>query len=138
MHDNIYTFVCDELEELDKKAKNGKLSMTEMQYADLLAHYKKSALTNDAMEESGYSGYYPMMGNSRSDGMGGWNDNSYARGRGRNAGRDSMGRYSSDGYSRNYSRDGGLSEELRGLMQDAPNEQIRSEIQRLVEKIDRM
>ena len=138
MHDNIYTFVCDELEELDKKAKNGKLSMTEMQYADLLAHYKKSALTNDAMEESGYSGYYPYMGNSRSDGMGGWSDNSYARGRGRNAGRDSMGRYSRDGYSRNYSRDGGLSEELRGLMQDAPNEQIRSEIQRLVEKIDRM
>lgn len=137
MHDNIYTFVCDELEELDKKAKNGKLSMTEMQYADLLAHYKKSALTNDAMEESGYSGYYPM-GNSRSDGMGGWSDNSYARGRGRNAGRDSMGRYSRDGYSRNYSRDGGLSEELRGLMQDAPNEQIRSEIQRLVDKIDRM
>ena len=137
MHDNIYTFVCDELEELDKKAKNGKLSMTEMQYADLLAHYKKSALTNEAMEESGYSGYYPM-GNDRSDGMGGWNDNSYARGRGRNARRDSMGRYSSDGYSRGYSRDGGLSEELRGLMQDAPNEQIRSEIQRLVEKIDRM
>lgn len=86
-------YICDELDELEKKAEKGKLSMTELQYADTLAHLKKNLLTADAMMESedeGYSGDY-----------------SYARGRGRNARRDSMGRYSREGgdYSRSY--DGG-------------------------------
>ena len=143
LHDLCET-ISREIEEANEKIRKagGKLSAGDLDYIDKLTHTLKSLKTTMAMmeaeDEEGYSGYYPYMGNSRSDGMGGWNDNSYARGRGRNAGRDSMGRYSRDGYSRNYSRDGGLSEELRGLMQDAPNEQIRSEIQRLVEKIDRM
>ena len=72
------------------------------------------------------------------DGMGGMyrggsyrGGNSYARGR-MNARRDSMGRYSGNGYS----RDDGMVEELRELMQDAPNETIKRDIQRLVDKIE--
>lgn len=81
MH-KLLEYVCDELEELERKAdKGGKLSMAEIQYGDTLAHMKKNLLTADAMtgdDEEGYSntGY------------------SYARGRGQNARRDSMGRYS--------------------------------------------
>ncbi len=83
MH-KLLEYVCDELEELERKVdKGGKLSMAEMQYGDTLAHMKKNLLTADAMtgeDEEGYSnaGY------------------SYARGRGRNARRDSMGRYSGE------------------------------------------
>ena len=138
MHDNLYDFVCGELEDLDKKAKNGKLSMQEIEYIDTLEHIKKSMLTNDAMEESGYSGTYPYAYGSYDDGMNrnGRENSSYRGGsyaRGRNAKRDSMGRYSRyDGYSRH----GYFAEDLRTLMQDAPNDQIRMEIQRLADKVE--
>ena len=57
---------------------------------------------------------------------------SYARGR-RGGRRDSMGRYSrEDGYS------GDVTEQLRDIMDDAPNEHVRQEIQRLVSKIEKM
>lgn len=120
-YDSFYDFVCHELEELDEKAKADKVSMTDVQYADMLEHYKKSYLTNEAMEESGYSnrGYMPYYG-----GM------SYA---GRmNAKRDSMGRYSREG--RDYSRNHGYSyaedmeatkDEMRELAQKMPEEHRR-------------
>ena len=120
-YDSFYDFVCHELEELDEKAKADKVSMTDVQYADMLEHYKKSYLTNEAMEGEGYSnrGYMPYYG-----GM------SYA---GRmNAKRDSMGRYSREG--RDYSRNHGYSyaedmeqtrEEMRELAQKMPEEHRR-------------
>ena len=121
-YDSFFDFVCHELEELDEKAKADKVSMTDVQYADMLEHYKKSYLTNEAMEGEGYSnrGYMPYYG-----GM------SYA---GRmNAKRDSMGRYSREG--RDYSRNrGGYSyaedmeqtrEEMRELAQKMPEEHRR-------------
>ena len=78
MH-KLMEYVCDELEELERKAeKGGKLSMAEIQYGDTLAHFKKNLLTADAMTGEGEYGY------------------SNARGRGSNARRDSMGRYSRD------------------------------------------
>lgn len=67
---------------------------------------------------------------------------SYARGRGRNARRDSMGRYSSEGGR--YSREGGYSRgedmiaELKELMMDADDEQMKSEFQRFIKKIENM
>ena len=82
MH-KLIEYVCDELEELERKADKGKLSMTEMQYVDLLAHTKKNLLTADAMMEA--DDEYSNDGGS-----------SYARGRGRYAKRDAMGRYSYD------------------------------------------
>lgn len=132
MHDNIYEFACKELDDLDRKAKNGSLSMAEMQYADILEHYRKDALAVDGMESGGYSGHYPIYGGTYSDGSSRTHGGSYA-GR-RNARRDSMGRYSGDGYS----RDGGMVEELRELMQDAPDERTRLEFKRFIEKIENM
>lgn len=84
MH-KLIDYICDELEQLERKADKGKLSMSEIQYMDVLAHAKKNLLTGEAMMESEE---YSMEG-----GM------SNARGRGRNARRDSMGRYSSRGGS---------------------------------------
>ena len=88
MH-KLIEYICNEMDELERKAdKEGKLSMAEVQYADMLAHLKKNILTSDAMMEAddGYSGDY-----------------SYARGRGRgsNARRDSMGRYSGEDHMSN-------------------------------------
>ena len=67
---------------------------------------------------------------------GSYEGRSYARGRGRNAKRDSMGRYSSEG---GYSMAGDeMIDELRDLMQDAPDEQTRMEFQRFIQRIEQM
>ena len=77
---------------------------------------------------------------------------SYARGRGRYAKRDAMGRYSRDGYRdsyddgrmmrgddarmmRGYSRDGKeeYKENLRRMMDDAPDENTRQSIKRMLD-----
>lgn len=52
--------------------------------------------------------------------------------RGRNARRDSRGRYSSRGYSRT----GDIADQLRDLMQEAPDEHTRMEIQRIADRLD--
>ena len=53
MH-KLMEYVCDELEELERKAeKGGKLSMAEIQYADTLAHMKKNLLKADEMTGEG-------------------------------------------------------------------------------------
>lgn len=147
MH-KLIEYVCDELEELERKAdKDGKLSMAEMQYVDLLAHTKKNLLKaeemSDEMEysgayEDGYRGSYARGGQGSNRGGSSRNSyrNSYARGRGRNARRDSMGRYSREG---GYSMAGDeMVSELRELMQDAPDEQTRMEFQRFISKIEQM
>lgn len=70
---------------------------------------------------------------------------SYARGRGRNARRDSRGRYAREGGSyrggsyRSYARDGGKEEfveQLREMMDDAPDEQTRQSIERMVKQME--
>ena len=137
MH-KLYEFICDELKELEKKADNG-LSVSEIQLMDTLLHAKKNLLKADEMEEeSEYSGAM-RDGMMYRDGMReGSYRGSYARngrGRGRNARRDSMGRYSSDGYSRAADD---VVERMRDLMQDAPDEQTRQEIQRLVSRMESM
>lgn len=80
---------------------------------------------------------------------------SYARGRGQNAKRDSMGRYSREGgYSQRYSRDGYSSrgysrgdrysrddgkqeymEQLRQMMEDAPDDQTRQKMQSMLDQM---
>ena len=156
MH-KLIDYICDELEELERKAeKEGKLSMAEIQYGDMLAHFKKNLLKSEEMmgEEEEYSmagGSYAMgddrggmNGRARMGGrsMRGGNsyryegEGSYARGRGRNAKRDAMGRYSSRG---GYSMAGDeMIDELRDMMQDAPDEQTRMEFQRFIKKIEQM
>lgn len=130
MH-KLIEYVCDELKELERKAdKDGKLSMAEIQYMDTLAHAKKNLLTGDAMMDEGESGYYmPMYGRSYGD-ESMRNGNSYARRR------DSMGRYMSRRGGMSY--DDGTVEELRDLMDRTPNESIKREYQKLIDKIERM
>lgn len=126
-------------EELDKIGKEGKLTAGNLDAIQKLTHSLKSIKTIEAMEEGGYSRdysgrMYPMYyGNSYEDGNRDMGGNSYARGRGSNARRDSMGR-----YSRNYSRDDGMVEELRELMEDAPNQHIKQKMQSLITEIERM
>lgn len=137
MH-KLIEYVCDELDELERKVdKGGKLSASEMQYLDTLAHTKKNLLKADEMwEDSEYSNamdgrdgdgssyrYYPRR-------------MSYARGRGRNARRDAMGRYSREGGYSYGAED--MVQELRDLMEDAPDDRTRSEIQKLVSKLEMM
>ena len=150
MH-KLIEYVCDELESLEKKAAKGSMSAAEIEYADKLASLKKNLLKGDMlydeMESDGeYSG---NMGGGMSYQRGDRGGNrggtyvdgmSYARGdgrgRGRNARRDSMGRYSSE---RGYSRDPqDMADQLRDLMEDAPDESVRKDIERLLRKVEQM
>lgn len=133
MH-KLIEFVCDELEELERKAeKDGKLSMAEVQYMDTLAHAKKNLLKGEKMYEEEYSN----RGMSYDGGM----NRSYAR-------RDAMGRYSRNSYERGdnrrgysrrgYSMGGDMVMELRELMKDAPDDQTRMEMQNLITRLEGM
>ena len=143
--------IKEEIAEANKKIKNagGKLSAGDVEYIDKLTHSLKSIKAVLSMmedeEEDEYSSRYPMSYRGRSYRGGSYRyddgmmdeGRSYARdgrGRGSNAKRDSMGRYSSrmDGYSRH----GDVVESLREVMEEAPDERTRQEIQRLIEKME--
>lgn len=136
MH-KLIEYICDELEEIEKKSEKGKLSMAEIEYADKLAHLKKNILRSDELADAGYSGdssrewgsVYPMDRGT-----------SFARGRGSQANRDTRGRYASDDYARyGYARDGrDMVEDLRELMRSAPDERMRSEIQKTITRMEQM
>ena len=139
MH-KLYEFICDELEDIEQKASKGELSISDVQYADTLAHLKKNLLKSEEMMEEFDEGYSsemrPMNGTMRGSSYRYDGGMSYARGRGRNARRDSMGRYSSE---RGYSRDGmEMADQLRDLMKDAPDESVRRDIERLLRKVEQM
>lgn len=139
LHELCETISREIAEANDKiRAAGGKLSAGDVDYIDKLTHTLKSVKATIAMmeDEDGYSSAtYPNGGSyARRGGYsreGGYNG-PYARGR-MNARRDSMGRYSG-----RYSRDDGIVEELRSLMEDAPNESIKRDIQRIVDKIEQM
>ena len=120
-----------EIGEANEKIRSagGKLSAGDLDYIDKLTHALKSVKATIGMmeEDEGYSSNYPYMGGSYGDMNRGSYRRSYAQKR------DSMGR-----YSRGYSRDGGMVEELRELMQDAPDERTRQEFQRFITKIESM
>ena len=145
MFDNLCEFIKTELSEIDRKAKSGKVTVPELEYADTLAHLKKILLTNDAMEESegGYSSRYNMMprygytyeGRSYNDGMPRSDSYGGMSNAGRmNARRDSMGRYSRDGYS--YHDDmGALLDDMRGMLDKLPEDR-RRKAERLIDELD--
>lgn len=127
--EKLLHYFCSELDDLERKAEKGGLSMSEVQYADTLAHARKNLLAGDAMMDGGESGYYmPMYRSYGDESM--RNENSYARRR------DSMGRYTSRRGGMSY--DDGAVEELRDLMDRAPNESIKREYRKLIEKIEQM
>lgn len=144
MH-KLIDFVCDELEDIEQKASKGELSISDVQYADTLAHLKKNLLKSEEMMEEFDEGYSsemrPMDGSMRGGSYRGGSYRydggmSYARGRGSRAKRDSIGRYSSE---RGYSRDGmEMADQLRDMMKDAPDESVRRDIERLLRKVEQM
>ena len=133
MH-RLCEYIDKELMEMERGVADGKrLSASELEYADKLAHLKKSILTNEAMEEAyddGYSRHYDDGRRMRNDGY------SYA-GRGRTARRNSMGRYSRGGYSYDDAKED-MMKELHELMHDAPDEQTKKEFQRFISKMESM
>lgn len=125
--------LCKELEEYGSK---GELSAGTLDIVDKLAHTIKNLdkiIEVYEEEDSSYYGGDSYENRSMPYGRS-YRGMSYARGRGRNARRDSMGRYSRDGYSRT----GDIAEQLRGLMDDAPDEKTRQEIHKLVMKMEQM
>ena len=120
--------LCKEL----KRYNNEDVTTNTLDVIDKLAHAIKNIdkIIEKYEEEEGNSyGYsYNNYGNRGSR-------NSYGRGRGRNAKRDAMGRYSSDS---GYSRHGDVAEQLREMMMDAPNDEIRREYERVISRIESM
>lgn len=156
MH-KLIDYICDELEKIEQQSSTGKLSIAEIEYADKLAHLKKNLLRADELMDAGYSGAmrrYPTSyrgetsyegGTSYDRGYGRDRGSSYdERGRGSNAQRDSRGRYSSGrGYSRYVRDDYSMAadeviEDLKELMESAPNEMMKKEIQRIKKKVEEM
>ena len=128
------------------KSGGGKVNNQDADYIDKLTHTMKSIKTTIAMMEAedeygegSYDGGMSNRGSYRGDSYRGcrsYDDGgSYARGRGRNARRDSMGRYARDD---GYSRDGDMLEELRGMMEEAPDDKTRQEFQRFISKMEQM
>lgn len=110
--------ISEAIHEANEKVRSGggRLSAGDVDYVDKLTHALKSVkAVIGMMEDEGYSGTYPMYGHR----------GSYERGR---------------SYTRRgrYSRDGGMVDELRDLMQDAPDERTRQEFQRFITKIESM
>ena len=139
MH-KLIDFVCDELEDIEQKASKGELSISDVQYADTLAHLKKNLLKSEEMMEEFDEGYSsemrPMNGTMRGSSYRYDGGMSYARGRGRNAKRDSMGRYSSE---RGYSRDAAdMTAELQEMMDDPKYAHVKHDIERLMRKVETM
>jgi hypothetical protein len=125
------------MKELEDYAENGKFSEKDVESIK----YITSSIDHicNIMENADEEYSNDMY--SRTDGQNMYSrdymrGNSYARGRGRNAKRDSMGRYSSRMYS--GADESMMVEELRSLMESAPNEQIRAKMRMLISEIESM
>lgn len=141
---NLKEMLCDELAEYGKR---DTLTQNSLEMIDKLAHACKNIckiIEAYEQEEHGMS----MDGRSYE---GGGSGRSYEGGSGRSYGRSG---YSSDGYyydsGRSYrrgrgrngrfvSRDGSeIARKLREMMEEAPDEATKSEIQRLADKMEQM
>ena len=132
--------LCRELKKYNEK----ELTKETLEVIDKLTHATKNLdkiIEKYEEEEEGgsynsynsYEGSY--RGNSNRGGRGGSYNNggSYARGRGRNARRDSMGRYAGDN---GYSRHGDVVEQLREMMMETPNDEIRRDYERVINRME--
>ena len=136
MHE-LYELKEKLMKELEEYSKNGKFSNEDAEYIkyiasaiDHICNIVERADDDEYSQRGGsYEGSYARnRGYSREGGYG--RGGSYARGRG---GRSyAMNRYSGE---RGYSRDN-LADKMRELMEDAPDDRTRQEIQRLAEKLE--
>ena len=137
--DYVFDFACQEYDELQDKAKKGKLTMAEMQYADLLMHYKKSALTAEAMERQGgqssrsYDDYSERRSmDDRGDRYSGaYSMRSYDE-------RGGSYRSMMDGRSERmrYSGTNGAAEHLRKAIDHTNDDETRHELMKALEKLE--
>ena len=141
---NLKQMLCEELEEY---GRSPELSKSSLEMIDKLAHACKNVCKIiEAKEEEQYSmadGSY-RGGSYRGGSMrGSYDDGSYRGGYSRDGyyyddggnsyrrGRDRMGRF--------ISRDGSeMAHKLRDMMQEAPDEATKREIQRLADKMEQM
>lgn len=121
MH-RLCEFIDDELMDMEDLIKQGKkLSMSEVDYGDKLAHFKKCLLTNKAMEDN-----YSEARGGRSNRMGrsyegrSYDDMSMA------SNRDSMGRYSRDEFM----------DKLMMMRESAPNEKSRRAVDKMISELE--
>ena len=123
------------------KANGGDIMNDDVDMVDKLSHSIKSLVTTCAMleaeeDDGGYSGRYmpawnPGVHYSREHGNSYDNRDGYSGNRGG---------YSRNRYSREnrngYSRAGDMHEQLREMMEDAPDDMTRMEIKKLMDKMD--
>lgn len=128
MH-NIYKLKDMLVEELNEIGEKGELSAGTLDTVDKLAHSIKNLCKVIDECEDGYSSRGGMRGGSYE----GSYEGSYARGRryGRRGGANQYG-----SYAGGYSRAGeDMVSRIQGLMDEAPNDSIRQELQRLMTKV---
>ena len=131
--------VGNEIGDLNKKIRNngGKITGADVDMLDKLTHSMKSLATTCAMleaEEEGYSGHYMPIpyGYSRNGNGYSRNGNGYSGNGGGYSRRYS--RESRDGYG--YSGKGDMTDQLRQMMDEAPDDLTRREIQKLMERME--
>ena len=124
------------------RANGGDIATDDVDIVDKLSHSLKSLVTTCAMLEAeengeGYSGapWNPGMpyGYAREDRAG------YGRAGGGSSGGYSRNRYSREnrnGYRDGYSRAGDMADQLRQMMDEAPDEMTRMEIKKLIDRMD--
>lgn len=119
--EDLKEMLCEELEKYGEKKE---LTAGSLDVVDKLAHAMKNI---DKIIE-GYDGGYSGRSYARDrDGRDGRSyRGSYAQRR------DAMGRYSREDYSM------AMAEDLRDLMKDAPDQQTRQDIQRIVSRLEQM
>lgn len=156
MHEKLYELKEKLMKELASYSENGKFSKEDAEaikyIASAIDHICNIVERMEGEEEysqrgggggrysyEGGGGRYSREGGNRGGNPGGerysrgnGGGSSYARGRGRNARRDSMGRYSGNADP------GDLVEQIEDLMQDAPNEQIKQQMQQLIQQLEQM
>ena len=128
----------EKLERELKKYNNEEVTTNSLEVIDKLSHAIKNldkiVEKHEEVEGGSYGYNYENSYRNSYRGNRSYNNGgSYARGRGRNARRDSMGRYASEG---GYSRHGDMVEELREMMMEAPNEEIRREYEKVISRIE--
>lgn len=154
MHEELYELKEKLMDELKEYGTKDEMTAGTLEVVDKLAHtiknlckiiedseyseasgygsYEGGSMRGGSYEGGSYEGGGSMRGGSYARGGQGGRGGSYAmaRGRGRNARRDSMGRYSSDSAM--------IVDQLRDLMDEAPDMKTRQEIERLVKKMERV
>ena len=120
------------------KANGGDIANDDVDIVDKLSHSIKSLVTTCAMleaeEDGGYSGRYAPAYNPGVTYARDGRDNYSRDGSGNNGG------YSRNRYSREnrngYSRTGDMMDQLRQMMDEAPDETTRMEIRKLMDKME--